>query len=627
MRRIGSSFVFAFVILVAGAVVPAEEAKAPKLYTVGGERHGVSFFPRVEYSAVKPKVPGELDFDHYHTDEEVLEILRKWEKAHADLVSLYSVGKSFEGRDIWQMTITNKATGPDTEKPAMFLEGNRHSGEVTGAVSALYFAHRVLSGYGKVPGITRLLDKSALYVKVRNNPDGAGLYLSTAQSNRSTVRPHDDDGDGLLDEDPNEDLDGDGFLLQMRQKVGQEKGTHVIDPSDKTGRLMKRVGEGKGDYKIYGEGVDNDGDGKYNEDGIGGLDLHRNYPENWRPEPGRDLTGRGWTQQGAGAYPLSEPETRAVVLFLLEHPNVSVGQTMDTTVPMLLRPPSTSRSEESMFPEDRKLYERFDSEGKRITGYPDAGDVYWTYANLERDRDAGQESREMKGEPLFGHSPDFGYFYYGAVWYGDELWCGGRVKDYDGDGKTTDLESLRWNDEELGGRYFTSWQAYRHPQLGEVEIGGFNPKFFRQNPPPEMLEEWAAKEAEFNLFLAQSLPRVKVVSASAESVKKEPGTYEIRAVFANEGIMPTALEMAKRVKIVRPDTAELKLDGKAAEIVGSEATREIGFLGPGETREVRWKVKVLDAAKFSAEVAIRSTRGGTDRRSVVLPEARPAPGR
>jgi hypothetical protein len=280
-----------------------------------------------------------------------------------------------------------------------------------------------------------------------------------------------------------------------------------------------------------------------------------------------------------------------------------------------------------MFPEDRKLYERFDSEGKRITGYPDAGDVYWTYANLERDRDAGQESREMKGEPLFGHSPDFGYFYYGAVWYGDELWCGGRVKDYDGDGKTTDLESLRWNDEELGGRYFTSWHAYRHPQLGEVEIGGFNPKFFRQNPPPEMLEEWAAKEAEFNLFLAQSLPRVKVVSASAEPVKKEPGTYEIRAVFVNEGIMPTALEMAKQVKIVRPDTAELKLDGKAAEIVGSEATREIGFLGPGETREVRWKVKVLDAAKFSAEVAIRSTRGGTDRRSVVSPEARPAPSR
>lgn len=627
MRRSVPSLVLAFFFVVAGALVPAEDTNAPKLYTVGGERHGVSFFPRVAYEAVKPKAAGVLDFSHYPDNAEVLEILRKWEKEYPNLVTLYSVGKSFEGRDIWQMTVTNKATGPDTDKPAMFLEGNRHSGEVTGTVSALYFAYRILSGYGRDPGITRLLDTSALYVKPRNNPDGAELYLETAQSNRSSVRPHDDDGDGLLDEDPGEDLDGDGFLLQMRQKVGEGKGTHVIDPADKTGRLMKRVGEGKGDYKVYSEGVDNDGDGKYNEDGIGGLDLHRNYPENWRPEPGRDLTGRGWTQTGAGAYPLSEPETRAVVLFLLEHPNVSVGQTMDTTVPMLLRPPSTSRSEESMFPEDRKLYERLDSEGKKITGYPNAGDVYWTYANLERDRDAGPESREMKGEPLFGHSPDFGYFSYGAIWYGDELWSGGRVKDYDGDGKITDLEALRWNDEELGGRYFTEWHAYKHPQLGDVEIGGFNPKFFRQNPPPEKLEEWAAKEAEFNLYLAKSLPRAKIVSAAVEPVKKEPGVYEVRTVLANQGLLPTALEMAKRVKIVKPDTAELKLESKAAEIVGSEAVREIGWLRPGETREVRWKVKVLDAAKFAAEVAFRSTRGGTDKRTLELPEARPVAAR
>ncbi len=621
MRRSVLFPVLALVIIVAGAFVPAEEMKAPKTYTVGGERHGVSFFPRVDYAAVKPKVAGELDFSHYPDNAEVLDVLRKWEKEYPDLVTLYSVGKSFEGRDIWQMTVTNKATGPDTDKPAMFLEANRHSGEVTGTASVLYFAHRVLSGYGREPEMTRLVDTCALYVKPRNNPDGAELYLKTAQSNRSTVRPHDDDGDGLLDEDPGEDLDGDGLLLQMRQKVGE--GTHVIDPADKTGRLMKRMGEGKGDHKVYGEGVDNDGDGKYNEDGVGGLDLHRNYPENWRPEPGRDLTGRGWTQQGSGAYPLSEPETRAVVLFLLEHPNVSVGQTLDTTVPMLLRPPSTSRSEESMFPEDRKIYERIDSEGKKITGYPNAGDVYWTYANLERDWDEGSASEKMKGEPLFGHSPDFGYLYYGAVWYGDELWCGGQVKDYDGDGKITGVESLRWNDEEIGGRGFTDWHAYKHPQLGDVEIGGSNPKFFRQNPPPEKLEEWAAKEAEFNLFLAKSLPRLAIVSVSVEPLKREPGVCEVKAVIVNEGKLPTALEMAKRVKIVRPDTAELKIDGRSAEIVGSEAVREIGWLGPGETRDVRWKVKVPDIAKLSAEVAVRSTRGETDRK----PVSPPVPGR
>ncbi len=618
MRRSPYFLVLAAFGMAAFCLVSADETKPPKMYTVGGERHGASFFPRVDYPAARPRVAGEMDFAHYHTYDEVNAFLRKWEKDYPNLVSVYSVGKSFEGRDIWQMTVTNKATGPDTDKPAMFLEANRHSGEVTGAEAALYFAWHILTNYGRDPEITRLVDTKTLYIKIKNNPDGSELYLNTAQSNRSTVRPQDNDGDGLLDEDPGEDLDGDGFLLQMRQKVGEGKGEFVIDPDDASGRLMKRVGEGKGNYTVYSEGLDSDQDGSYNEDGIGGLDLHRNFVENWRPEPGLDLTKRGWTQPGAGAYPLSETETRAVVLFLLQHPNVSVGQTLDTTIPMLLRAPSTSRSEESMLPEDLKIYQYFDTEGKKITGYPHAGDVYWTYANIGRDRRDGGEEREPRGEPLFGHSPDFGYFYYGAIWYGDELWIGGRVKDYDGDGKVTELESLRWNDEDLGGKYFTNWHAFRHPALGDVEIGGFNPKFFRQNPPPEKLEEWAFKEVRFNLLLAKSLPQVRVVSVTAKPVKKEPGFFEIAAVFTNDGFLPTSLEMARRVKIVRPDRAEIKLTG--AELAGNEAGREIGFLKSGANVTIRWKVKPVDAAKFEAEVSILSTRGGIDRKTLKLGE-------
>ena len=606
----------------------AQEKKPARVYTVGGVRHGASFFPRVDYEATRPKVRGEMDFAHYHKYDEIVEFLQKWEKDYPHLVSLYSVGKSFEGRDIWQITITNKSTGPDTDKPAMFIEGNRHSGEVTAAESALYFAWYVLTRYGQEPEITALVDTKALYVRVKNNPDGSELYLNTAQSNRSTVRPHDDDGDGLLDEDPPEDLDGDGLVLQMRQKVGDGKGDAVIDPNDPTGRLMKRVGAGKGNYRLSSEGIDNDGDGRMNEDGIGGIDLHRNYPENWRPEPGLDLTGRGWTQGGAGEYPLSETETRAVVLFLLQHPNVSVGQTMDTSVPMHLRPPSTSRSEESIFPEDLKLYRHFDQEGKKITGYPYAGDVYWDYANAGRDSgDRRAMAAEMgfevpsepQGSPLFGHSPDFGYFQYGAIWYGDELWNGGRMKDYDGDGRVTDLENLRWLDENLPGKYFKPWTKFTHPTLGEVEIGGFDPKFFRQNPPPEILEEWAAKEARFNLLLAESLPQVRVVSLEAKPVKKEPGVIEIVGVFTNDGFLPTALEMAKRVKIVRPDAAVLRLTGTGAELVKDvRARQEIGSLRSGERREVRWKVRVKGGGEASAEVAILSTRGGVARKSVKI---------
>jgi len=602
----------------------AQEPKPSRMYTVGGVRHGASFFPRVDYPFTKPLKEGQMDFAHYHTYDEVTSFLRAWAAEYPELVDLYSVGQSFEGREIWQMTITNKATGKDTDKPAMFIEGNRHSGEVTAAEAALWFAWHVLTNYGADPGITKLVDTKALYVRVKNNPDGSEMYLNTAQSNRSTVRPYDDDRDGLLDEDPPDDLDGDGFILQMRRKVEPGKGTMILDPDDPSGRLMRRAPAGQGDYVVMSEGLDSDGDGRVNEDGIGGLDLHRNYPENWRPMPGLDLTGRGWTQGGAGEYPLSEIETRTVVLFLLQHPNVSIVQTMDTTVPMLLHGPSTSRMSESMFPEDMRIYQYFDEEGKKITGYPNAGDTYWDYANLGRgDRDMRARAAEMgfeipsepQGRPLFGHSPDFGYLYYGSVWYGNELWNGGRVKDYDGDGRVTELESLRFIDEELGGRYFKPWTKFAHPSLGEVEIGGFNPKFWRQNPPVEILEEWVVKEGLFNLFLAKSLPQVKIVSAAIRPARKEADTIEVVAVVTNEGFLPTALKMAERVKIVRPDAVEIRLPAGAS-LSGSRIRQEIGHLKQGEKREVRWKVKVRPDASGEAEVSVLSTRGGVARAKV-----------
>ncbi len=619
---------FLLIALCAGLLltVAAQELTRPapvptKAYIVAGSRQGVSFFPRADYAAVKPKTPGVMDFGHYHANDEVNAFLAQWAKEYPQLVDLYSVGKSFEGRDIMQITVTNKATGKDTDKPAMFIEGNRHSGEVTAAESALWFAWHILTQYGKDPEITRMVDSTTLYIKPKNNPDGSDLYLLTAQSNRSTVRPYDDDGDGLLDEDPPEDLDGDGYILQMRKKVEPGQGTMIIDPADKSGRLMKRAPAGKGDYVMYSEGIDNDGDGRFNEDGIGGLDLHRNYVENWRPMPGLDFTGRAWTQGGSGEYPLSEPETRAVVLFLLEHPNVSIGQTMDTSVPMLLHGPSTSRMDESMFPEDLEIYKYFDAEGKTITGYPNAGDVYFDYANLGRGErggmvlrggeapDSSQEPLPPRGSPIFGHSPDFGYFYYGAVWYGDELWNGGRLKDYNGDGQVTPLEQLRFIDEELGGRYFTPWHKFNHPQLGEVEIGGFNPKFWSQNPPPELLEEWARKEAMFNLFHWKSLPRVKIAGGALKPAGKDKGAYELTVTLVNEGYLPTALKMADRVKMVRPDNVTVGLPS-GIEFSGSRARQDIPYLQGGQKLDARWKVKMIKPVAGDIDVTFSSTRGG-----------------
>jgi hypothetical protein len=220
------------------------------------------------------------------------------------------------------------------------------------------------------------------------------------------------------------------------------------------------------------------------------------------------------------------------------------------------------------------------------------------------------------GSPLFGHSPDFGYLYYGAVWYGDELWNGGRLQDYDGDGRVTTLEQLRFIDERLGGRYFKPWTKFSHPVLGEVEIGGFNPKFWSQNPPVELLEEWIVKEAKFNLFLFKSLPLLKVQGGALKPVKKEKDVYELTVKVANTGFLPTALKMADRVKIVRPDSVSVSLPA-GVEIVG-RTRQEIGYLQGGETRDVVFKVRMAQPVSGEIGVTLASTRGGVAKGTVKI---------
>ena len=611
-----------------GTIATAQNIEAEDYHTVNGYRHGESFFKKTHYEAIQPLTEGKLDFKHYHTYHEIITFLKEWEEEYPDIFELYVAGKSFEGRDIYQVTLTNKNTGKASDKPAMAIDANRHAGEVTAAESALWMLNHMLTNYGRDREITELIDTKAFYFRIKNNPDGSLLYLNTVQTIRSSVRPHDGDRDGLLDEDPGEDLDGDGFIRQMRIKVNPDSGNYILDPRDPSGRLMKRVRAGEGDWKIYSEGIDNDGDAKYNEDGIGGLDLHRNYPENWRPEPGLDETERSWTQGGAGTFPLSEPETRSFVLFLLMHPNISIVNSMDTSVPMHLRGPSTSKSEERMYPEDLSYLQYFDREGMKITGYPWAGDTYYNYSTRRKVNPVtGDPTRP---NPLFGHGPDFGYWYYGSIWYGDELWCNGAVYDYDKDGFYDGYDALRWNDEVYGGKGFQNWTKFEHPQLGEVEIGGFNPKFFSQNPPPDFLEEWIKKQAMFNMMLAKSLPQVEITSVEVNKSTGE-NVYTIDVVFTNTGFLPTALQQARLVKIVKPDRVRLEFDSeltkdrknKKVEILSPETEYkdiELGWTENGETKSAQFKVTLNGVSAVKCKVHVLSSRGGHKIQEIVFGE-------
>jgi hypothetical protein len=273
---------------------------------------------------------------------------------------------------------------------------------------------------------------------------------------------------------------------------------------------MRQVPQGQGDWRVEAEGIDHVGDGKYASDGIGGLDLHRNFLENWRPMPGLEETGRGYTQGGAGNHPLSEPEVYWFTMWLLSHPNIAAVNYFDTTGPFHLRGPSSSASEERMYPEDIALYEYFDSLAMSITGYPEAGDVYHDFAYARGVTHDPVTGDSIIPFPRFGHGPEFGYFYYGTIWYGDELWNSMLFEDANGDGLLDDVDRLAWDDNHNQGRCFTDWTPFEHPQLGQVEIGGFHPKYCLQNPPTHLLEEWVRSHAMWNLALAQHLPLLEL---------------------------------------------------------------------------------------------------------------------
>jgi hypothetical protein len=255
-----------------------------------------------------------------------------------------------------------------------------------------------------------------------------------------------------------------------------------------------------------------------------------------------------------------------------------------------------------------------------LTGYPWAGDVYDVYrTRVPVSPFTGDSTRPS---PLFGHSPDFGYWYYGAIWYGDELWNGGRMKDYNGDGLLDDVDGLAWDEEENGGRGFREWAPFEHPTLGQVELGGFHPKFFAQNGPPKELERWVRNQALFNLEMALHLPLVDDVETSARALESngDSTSYEVTVSWTNSGQLPTALKQAQLVKIVQEDRVRLRFDssltrGKTPTVRIVRPSRRdkvirAGWTEPGERKSVTFVVRTYGTPGVEGTVHVLSTRGG-----------------
>jgi hypothetical protein len=198
-------------------------------------------FPRIRAPQVEYEAGDRLTWDRFHTVDVMYTWMYRWAEEYPHIMELQEVGRSFEGRPILQANLTNRSTGPHTSKPAAMFDGGHHSGEVTPSESVFYLLHHLLTHYGSDPQVTHLLDTRAIYLRPQTNPDGSNLYHHTVQRNRSTVRPFDEDGDGLVDANPAGDLDGDGAIRQMRWRVGPGEGNFVIDDRDPMGRAMRRM--------------------------------------------------------------------------------------------------------------------------------------------------------------------------------------------------------------------------------------------------------------------------------------------------------------------------------------------------------------------------------------------------
>ncbi len=544
---------------------------------------------------------GTVDWNRFYTAAETNQILREFHALYPDLTELHQVGESYRGQPLMVITITNEATGPAAHKPALYVDGGIHAGELTASSVATHLIGHLLNGYGSDPRITTLLDLRAFYIRPKFNPDGSDLALIYDQSLRSTTHPVDDDEDGTADEDPADDLDGDGWITQMRYR--DDEGDWTLHPDDD--RILVRDPERQlpgPRYSTMREGIDNDGDGAINEDGIGGIDMNRNFPRNWE---------RVHKQPGAGDYPLSEPETRAAAEFINAHRNITGIVHGHTSGGFVYRLPSASAP--SLFPPiDLSLIIHLGEEYTRSTGRPVV------------------PSATHPTEHRYGTLISWGYWDHGVIGWvpefspGPEAW----VTDYDGDGEISQAEQHRFNDEELGGRYFSDWTAFDHPQLGAVEIGGWHSKFWGQNPPPEFLEEETVQQLPWILYLAEQGPLITVGDPVVTALGD--GTFRVEATVTNTGFLPTSVTDRGAVGRERPDgridrqvvrSPAVTLTYPGLEIVEGTARAVIPHLAGSNpfleavtesSHTVTWVVRATGGER-AVRVTAESDKGGTVR--------------
>jgi hypothetical protein len=544
----------------------------------------------------------DLTWDRWLDHDEVGERMQLMARTWPRFLTLSSMGKSYGGRELWVMTINNPDTGPEMSKAGIFIEANVHGNEIQGGEINLYTIWYLMENYGKIDEITRLVDERVFYIVPTVNPDGRDYFLhGTGSGARTGHVPVDSDGDGLFDEDGDDDLNGNGVIEQIRKYVPGE-GTHRLNPSDP--RIMEAVAPWeKGDWVLLGsEGLDNDGDGLVNEDPIGGYDPNRNYGSDWQPE---------YVQGGSMDYPFQLPESRATQDFLRAHPNIAGMQSYHNSGGMILRPPGSAWYGD--YPRsDIQVYDEIGEFGERIL-------PWYNYLIIWQGL-----------YTVHGGSIDWTNDGHGIVSFSNELWNGGQyfqspLLTQQGENPNSPISGQRsryfFDDFVEFGDQYIEWAPFDHPQYGEVEMGGWKKLSGRINPRFMSMELFHRNMA-FTLYHADMMPMMRMGGTRVESLGG--GLYKVQVDIRNERLIPTITAKGMENRVVRPDL--LTVDGNV-EIVAAGWVADRNRPGPtqmidqhdlkrilirsGHPGRTTKTIEYLVRGSGSMEVTYSSVKGGT----------------
>ncbi len=541
----------------------------------------------------------------YLTPDQLFSRIKQIEKNHPGVVTTTSIANSPGERPLHLIRIGKAPEANQQANPSVFVGANLEGNRPLATEGAIFLAETILSDPANY-------DSLNWYILPLGNPDAAAKFFRTPllEDSRNDLSTN-DDWDDQTDEDGVNDLNGDGWITSMR--VIHPDGEWLISDTDQ--RLMQKADPKKGEqgvYKIYTEGTDDDGDGKYNEDGPGGTNVGLNFPQLFRH----------YTADG-GLFPGSTPESYAIMKFVFEHPDIAMIVSFGSTN-WCYTPPKGGRKGEADLSKIRlserqarqfnldqtrtytlsELVEIFKAEDPQsnidesmIAGMlglgaalnPQEGDLlfYEKYAEAYKTflKEQGIDEERIEPEPAKDGSFElWGYFQVGVPVFSMDLWGLSKKDTGKVDTKSTqdecELEKamLAYLDSQPGQKGFVEWEPFDHPTLGSVEIGGFVP-YLGTTPPYEWTDSLLNLQVPWILKLAGELPDIHLYEIKISA--RGNGIYQLDIWIENRAFIPFPTDMGSRNR--QPAPAVLTLEGEQVEFISGYRRTPISRVG-GKSR-------------------------------------------